>query len=84
MQTTLSSAPDAKYFPLGEKRTVWIVPEWLLIDASCFGLLAYSGSRALSMDSVDQIRTYPSEFHETEKVSKQSSPLDLFLSNSST
>lgn len=60
MQTILSSAPDAKYFPFGENRTVCIVPEWLLIDASCFGLFATSGSSVLQIASVDQIRTYPS------------------------
>lgn len=60
MQTILSSAPDAKYFPFGENRTVCMVPEWLLIDANCFGLFAASGSSVLQIASVDQIRTYPS------------------------
>ena len=46
MHTILSSEPDAKYFPVPENRTECMVPEWLLMEQSCLGLL-YEGSGAL-------------------------------------
>lgn len=55
-QTILSSAPEAKYLPLEEKRTVWMVPEWWLTAASCFGFV-YSALFEFKMASVDHSRT---------------------------
>lgn len=59
MQTILSSAPEARYLLLLEKRTQWMVPEWVLIAASCFGLVN-CGSVDCLMASVDHIRTWAS------------------------
>jgi hypothetical protein len=56
IQTILSSAPEARYLLFEEKRTAWIVPEWWLTAASCFGFV-YSGLFEFRIASVDQIRT---------------------------
>lgn len=60
MQIILSSAPEARYRPFGEKRTEWMVPRWWLIWHSCLGF-RHSGSDDLKMASVDHTRTWPSK-----------------------
>lgn len=59
MQMILSSAPDARYRPLGENRTEWIVPRWWLMWQSCRGFEEVPSSE-LYIASVDQTRTWPS------------------------